>query len=70
VVSFTFVVVASCWSSSGDVESRVLLLLHARTHLKHKKKKLHLLREVEEEAVSKDVEKQQKKEKKKRKKKE
>jgi ribosomal protein S18 len=32
-------VVASCWSSSGDVESRVLLLLHARTHLKQKKKK-------------------------------
>jgi hypothetical protein len=38
-VSFTFVMVASCWSSSGDVESHVLLLLHARTHLKKKKKK-------------------------------
>jgi hypothetical protein len=40
VVSFTFVVVASCWSSSGNVESSVLLLLHARTHLKQKKKKI------------------------------
>jgi hypothetical protein len=26
------IVVASCWLSSGDVESSVLLLLHARTH--------------------------------------
>jgi hypothetical protein len=33
------IVVASCWLSSGDVESSVLLLLHARTHLKKKKKK-------------------------------
>jgi hypothetical protein len=30
------------WSSSGDIESSVLLLLHVRTHLKHKKI-LHLL---------------------------
>jgi hypothetical protein len=40
------IVVASCWFSRGDVESSVLLLLHARTHLKKKKKKkknLHLL---------------------------
>jgi hypothetical protein len=40
------IVVTSCWLSRGDVESSVLLLLHARTHLKHKKKKkkkkLHL----------------------------
>jgi hypothetical protein len=33
------IVVASCWLSSGDVESSVLLLLHARTHLKYGKKK-------------------------------
>jgi hypothetical protein len=33
------VVVASCWSSSGDVELRMLLLPHTRTHLQHKKKK-------------------------------
>jgi hypothetical protein len=39
VVSFTFVVVASCWSSSGDVELSMLLLPHTRTHLQHKKKK-------------------------------
>jgi hypothetical protein len=29
---FTFVVVASCWSSSGDVELSMLLLPHTRTH--------------------------------------
>jgi hypothetical protein len=39
------IVVASCWLSRGDVESSVLLLLHARTHLKQildekKKKKI------------------------------
>jgi hypothetical protein len=34
------IVVASCWLSRGDVESSVLLLLHARTHLKKKKKKI------------------------------
>jgi hypothetical protein len=32
------IVVASCWLSRGDIESSVLLLLHARTHLKKKKK--------------------------------
>jgi hypothetical protein len=32
-------VVASCWMSRGDIESSVFLLLHARTHLTHKKKK-------------------------------
>jgi hypothetical protein len=46
VVSFTFVVVVSCWSSSGDIESSVLLLLHARTHLKHKKKIAPVIRVV------------------------
>ena len=32
--------VTSCWFSRGDVESSVLLLLHARTHLKHTQKKI------------------------------
>jgi hypothetical protein len=36
---FTYVMVASGWSSVGDVELRMLLLPHARTHLKHTKKK-------------------------------
>jgi hypothetical protein len=35
----TFVVVASCWSSSGDVELSMLLLPHTRTHLQHTKQK-------------------------------
>jgi hypothetical protein len=62
VVSFTFVVVASCWSSSGDIESSVLLLLHARTHLKQTKKKIApvirvvvLTRKVHTEHSLKDV---------------
>jgi hypothetical protein len=41
-------VVESCCLSSGVVQFSVLLLLHARTHLKQKKKKkkkLHLLLE-------------------------
>jgi hypothetical protein len=39
VVSFTFIVVTSCWSSSGDVELSMLLLPPARTHLKRRKQK-------------------------------
>jgi hypothetical protein len=40
------IVVASCWSSSGDVESGVLKLLHARTHLTQKKKIAPVIRMV------------------------
>jgi hypothetical protein len=36
---FTYVMVASCWSSVGDVELSMLLLPHARTHLNTQKKK-------------------------------
>ena len=36
---FYFCRVAFCWSSGGDVESSVLLLLHVHTHLKHTQKK-------------------------------
>jgi hypothetical protein len=31
--------VESCWSSSGDVESSMLLLPHTRTHLRTQKQK-------------------------------
>jgi hypothetical protein len=40
------IMVASCWSSSGDVESGVLLLLHARTHITQKKKNSPVIRMV------------------------
>ena len=33
-------VVASCWMSRGDIESSVLLRLHARTHLHTQKIKI------------------------------
>jgi hypothetical protein len=39
-LQFFPVVVASCWLSIGVVQLSVMLLLHARTHLTHKKKKI------------------------------
>ena len=40
------IVVASCWLLSGEVESSVLLLLHACTHFKQTKKIAPVLRVV------------------------